>query len=264
MENFVTETFDVRDKTVLITGASSGFGVHFARVLAKAGCRKLALLARRKDRLEALSLELTSAYPGIKVVPIACDVSKFESIQSAFDEGEKSMDAVFDVIVNNAGLAVTKGALRISPEEYDRVLNVNTRGCFFVAQEAAKRLIKAKKPGSIINIASIYGMRVGMGHSVYATSKAGLQQMTKAMAVELIRHKIRVNCINPGYFLTEINSDYYASEKGKQYIQTNMPMKRLGDMDELNGALLLLTSEASRFMTGSVIVVDGGHVISSL
>lgn len=187
-----------------------------------------------------------------------------ESIENAFNSGEKLLNGIFDVVVNNAGMAITKTALKTTTKEYDQVMNVNVRGCWLVAQEATKRLIAAGKKGNIINIASIYGLRVGLGHSVYATTKAALVQMTKALATEYIRFGVRVNCINPGYFLTEINSDYYSSDKGKKYIQTNMPMKRLGELDELNGALILLASDASRFMTGSIVVVDGGHVISSL
>lgn len=260
---FLESTFTVAHKSVLITGASSGFGEHFTRVLAKAGCRKIAILARRTDRLEALAKELCGEYAGLQIAPIECDLIQIANIGKAFDEAERELDTVFDVVVNNAGLGLPRAVLKVDEEHYDKHLAINLKACWFVAQEAARRLIAAKKPGSIINISSIYGLRVGTGHGVYSVTKAGLTQMTKAMSLELVPHNIRVNSINPGYFLTEINKDYYSTDRGKQYIET-MPAKRLGQLDELNGVFLLLVSDASKFMYGSVLTVDGAHAISSL
>ena len=263
MSNFLSNTFTLAGKSVLITGASSGFGEHFAKVMAKAGCRKMALLARRIDRLKKLAADLAEEHEGMEVEPITCDVSNVSDIISAFDKGEKALNTTFDVIVNNAGLGIPQAVLKVDEATYDKHVDVNLKGCWFVAQEAAKRLRKKNKEGSIINISSIYGIRVGNGHGVYAVTKAGLTHMTKAMALELCKHNIRVNSINPGYFLTEINSDYYSTPRGEEFIKT-FPMQRLGEYDELNGVLLLLASDASKFMHGSVITVDGAHSISSL
>ena len=262
-EKFLASTFSVAGKSVLITGASSGFGEHFTRVLAQAGCEKIAILARRTDRLESLAKELREAHPGLKIAAVQCDLAEIANIPKAFDAAEQSLDTVFDVVVNNAGLGLPRAVLKVDEAHYDKHVDINLKACWFVAQEAAKRLIAAKRPGSIINVSSIYGLRVGMGHGVYAVTKAGLTQMTKAMSLELVPHKIRVNSINPGYFLTEINADYYSTDRGKQYIET-MPAKRLGQLDELNGVFLLLASDASRFMYGAVITVDGAHAVSSL
>jgi NAD(P)-dependent dehydrogenase (short-subunit alcohol dehydrogenase family) len=146
----------------------------------------------------------------------------------------------------------------------DETIAINVRGPFVIAQEASKRLIKAGKPGSIINVASILGLRVGFNNAVYATSKAALIQLTKALAIELLGKNIRVNCLAPGYYKSEMTSDFYESTAGKKYLQTKVPSKRLGRLEELNGAILLLASDASSNMTGSVVVVDGGHHISSL
>lgn len=261
---FVCDTFAVGHKSVLITGASSGFGEHFAWTFAKAGCTKIAILARRLDRLEQLAEQVMRKFPQCVVAPVACDITKVESIKKAFDQAEELAQTKFDVIINNAGLGMTRSVLKVDEEVFDQHVNINLRGSWFVAQEAAKRMIDAKIKGSIINIASIYGLRVGIGHGVYSVTKAGLTQMTKAMAIEFLRYGIRVNSINPGYFRTEMTKDFYDGPKGQQFLKEHTPLNRLGLLEELDGALLLLASDASRFMYGSVIVVDGGHVISSL
>mmetsp|Transcript_20934 Transcript_20934/g.53007 ORF Transcript_20934/g.53007 Transcript_20934/m.53007 type:complete len:269 (-) Transcript_20934:659-1465(-) len=264
--SFLAKTFSVADRRVVITGASSGFGEHFARVYASAGVHSLALFARRTDRLEELAKELRANFPGIEVTAVRCDVSKVSDIARAFDEAERASNGqVFNVIVNNAGVGPTRRALNETEDTYDSTLNVNLKGAFFVAQEAAKRMKAAKvRDGSIINISSIFSMRVGYGHSVYSVSKAGLRQMTRALALEMVQDGIRVNAISPGYFRTEMTQEYYDSPKGSEYIKTHMPIQRLGELNELNGALLLLSSQASQFMYGADITIDGGHSISSL
>lgn len=266
MSSFLESTFKVAGKSILITGASSGFGEHFARTYAKAGARRMALLARRTDKLESLATELRRDYPGMVVAPVRCDVSDVADVTRAFDDAERDAQTpAFDVIVNNAGLGPVVAAVDETAASYNQVMDVNVRGCFFVAQEAAKRMMAAKVPdGSIINIGSIYGMRVGYAHSVYSISKAAVTQMTKALSLELLPHGIRVNAINPGFFRTELTQEYYDSPKGDAFLQKHVPLKRLGLLQELDGALLLLSSEASKFMHGSVIVIDGGHVNSSL
>mmetsp|Transcript_11672 Transcript_11672/g.23005 ORF Transcript_11672/g.23005 Transcript_11672/m.23005 type:complete len:270 (+) Transcript_11672:369-1178(+) len=262
---FLAKTFDVSKRAVLITGASSGFGEHFARTYAQAGCSVLGLLARRTDRLDTLAEELRADFPGITVATARCDVGNVQDIALAFDSVEQSTGRTFDVIINNAGVGPVNRVLQETPESYNQTMDVNVRGCFFVAQEAVRRLKdKGIKNGSIINISSIYGLRVGHGHAVYSISKAALTQMTKAMAIEVLQHGVRVNSVHPGFFRTELTQDYYDSPKGDAFLKKHVPMQRLGLLEELDGVMLLLGSDASSFMTGSEILVDGAHNSSSL
>ncbi|GBG32806.1 Dehydrogenase/reductase SDR family member 4 [Hondaea fermentalgiana] len=262
---FLSKKFDVTNKAILITGASSGFGEHFAKMYAEAGCRVFALLARRTDRLEDLAADLRQSYPDINIATVQCDVSKTEDIPRAFDEAEKKTGRCFDVIVNNAGIGPVVRVLNETEESYNMTMDVNTRACFFVAQEAVKRLKAAEqRNGSIINISSIYGKRVGHGHAVYSISKAALTQMTKAMAIEVLGEGVRVNSVHPGFFRTELTQDYYDSPKGDAFLKKHVPMERLGLLEELDGVMLLLASDASSFMTGAELLVDGAHTTSSL
>jgi len=257
--------FSLNEQDVLITGASSGFGEHFATLFARNGCRTLALLARRTDRLEELASQLRKEIPNLNVVAVKCDVSDTADIPRAFDEAVKLTGVNFNVIVNNAGIGSPKSFLNHTNESYNQIMDVNVRGCFFVAQEGAKRMVESQiHSGSIINIASIYGSRVGYGHTVYSSSKAALIHMTKAQALELMEHGIRVNCVLPGYFKTELTQDFYDGPKGKDFIQQHIPINRLGNIGELDGVMLLLGSQASSFMYGSIVTVDGGHLLSTL
>jgi len=252
---------------VVLTGASSGFGEHWARTACLAGASALALVARREDRLRALASALSREFPRTKVVHAACDVSDAGAIVRALDELEAALGeagATFDVIVNNAGIGPSELVLNAKLATFDEVMSVNVRGPYVLAHEAATRLVKRGKPGSIINVASIYGVRVGEHHAHYATSKAALVQLTKAMAIELLKHNVRVNALAPGYFRTELTADFFDSDAGKKFVQSRIPARRLGHLEELDGAFLLLASDASKFMTGTVVVVDGGHLSSSL
>ena len=186
-----------------------------------------------------------------------------EQMKTAFDAAEARFGAV-DVVINNAGIGDPGRFLELGEEDWQRMLSTNLDGVFRVAQCASQRLVKAGRGGSIINIASILGLRVGLGLSHYCTAKAGVVQLTKAMALELARHRIRVNAIAPGYFRTEMNDAYFDSEAGQNYIRDQIPLRRLGQLAELNGPLLLLASEAGAFMTGSVLAVDGGHLVNPL
>jgi NAD(P)-dependent dehydrogenase (short-subunit alcohol dehydrogenase family) len=168
------------------------------------------------------------------------------------------------VIINNAGVGPAAPIIQATQQSMDETLRINVRGPFLLSQEAAKRMVGKGMTGSIINVASIYGIRVGLNNGVYATSKAALVQLTKAMAIELLGKGIRVNCIAPGYYRSEMTAAFYDSPAGKKYLETKVPSKRLGRLEELDGALLLLASSASSNMTGSVVVVDGGHSTSSL
>lgn len=251
--------FDLEGKVALVTGASSGLGAHFARVLCRNGARVIAT-ARRVDRLETLAEECTQLAGN--VYPIAMDVTDSTSISDAFDNAEGSCGTI-EILVNNAGVADRKSLMSIEIDSWDLVCNTNLRAAWMVAQEAARRLLEAGKPGSIINIASIYGVGVGIGNAAYATSKAGLIQMSRSMALELSRKGIRVNALSPGYFRTELDEAFFDSEAGKAYFKT-LPMQRPGTLDELTGALLLLASDAGSFISGSNLVVDGGHLVKGI
>jgi NAD(P)-dependent dehydrogenase (short-subunit alcohol dehydrogenase family) len=245
----VSGLFDLAGRTALVTGASGLLGAHFARVLAEAGAQ-VVMAARRVDAMAE-----TAAAIGARVV--ALDVTDEASVRAAFDAA-----GPVQVLVNNAGIAVTKPLLSQTAADFDQVLDVNLRGCFLVATEAARRMAQAGG-GSIINIASILGERIIPGVAGYTAAKAGLLHLTRQMAVELARHGVRVNAIAPGYVASDINREFFASEAGQAMVR-RIPQRRLGTPDDLTGALLLLASDASRHMTGSTITVDGGHSVSPL
>lgn len=251
--NRMNPLFSLEGRVALVTGASGTLGGHFARVLHEAGAR-VAMAARRVDAVPALSE---------RSVAIALDVTRPDSVAACFAAAEAAFGAPCDIIVNNAGIAVTKPVLDMAPGDYDSVLDVNLRGCFLVAQEGARRLVAAKAAGSIINIASILGLRIIPGVAGYTAAKAGLLQMTRQMAVEFARYRIRVNAIAPGYIASDINAGFFASEPGQAMLK-RVPQRRLGKPEDLTGPLLLLASEAGAHMTGATITVDGGHSINSL
>lgn len=250
---------DFKGKRVLVTGASSGQGAHFARLLAERGAH-VAAAARRTDRLAALA-RAAAGLPG-KIVPVALDVSSVEGIEAGLAEAANSLGGL-DILVNNAGVGGTEAALSVSEAQWDAQLDVNLKGCFFAAQAAAKIMAEQEAGGAIVNIASILGERVAGRVAPYAISKAGLIQMTKALALEWARHKIRVNALAPGYIVTDINREFFASEAGEA-LKKRIPMRRAGELEDLDGPFLLLCSEAARYMTGAVIAADGGHLVSGL
>lgn len=247
--------FDLSGKTALVTGASSGLGAHFARCLGAAGAT-VVLAARRADRLQSLQAEL--AKDGIAATAVDLDVQSAESICAALDAA-----GPLDVVVNNAGISIVKPALDMPEQDWDAVVDTNLRGAWLVAQGAARRWVATQQPGSIVNIASILGQRTIGQVAPYNASKAGLIHLTRALAMEWARYRIRVNAISPGYIETEMNSAFWQTPGGKKLID-RIPQRRIGKPEELDGALLLLASEAGSFMTGSVITVDGGHTVSSL
>ena len=255
----MSKRFDLTGKVALVTGASSGLGVHFARTLAGAGAA-VAIAARRADRLASLQAELNAA--GVRAAAVELDVQSSESIGAAFDAVEKALGPI-DIVVNNAGISIVRPALEMPVEDWDAVVNTNLRGAWLVAQTAGKRWLMGKRPGVIVNIASILGLRTIGQVAPYNASKAGLIHLTRALAMEWARHDIRVNAICPGYIETEMNSDFWKTPGGKRLIE-RIPQRRIGKPEHLDGALLLLASEAGTFMTGSVLTVDGGHVVSSL
>ena len=251
------QLFDLAGEVALVTGASSGLGRRFAEVLAANGA-KVALVARRAQRLDALKKRIEDS--GGNAIAIEADVTDRAAMLGAFDAAEKAFGAV-TVLVNNAGIAHSGRALDLSPEEWRRVLATDLDAVFFWAQEAARRLIAADKKGAIVNIASVLCFGVSKGVIAYATAKAGVVQVTKALALELAFKGVRVNAIAPGWFVTAINEEFLASEKGAE-VKRSIPVGRFGTDGDLDGALLLLASKAGGYITGATIVVDGGQLVA--
>ena len=248
--------FDLSGAVALVTGASSGLGRRFALVLAQNGA-SVVLVARRKERLEALAAEIEAA--GGRALPIAADVGNRAEIARAFDAAQAKFGPV-TVLINNAGVAKPQSFLGMRDETWRETLDINLDAVVATAQEAARRMVTSGG-GAIVNIASILSFGVQKGNLAYAVSKAAVLQATRAMALELAPKGVRVNAIAPGYFSTEINADYLASPQGEAMSRA-VPMGRFGQEGELDGALLLLASRAGSFITGATIVVDGGHMLA--
>jgi NAD(P)-dependent dehydrogenase (short-subunit alcohol dehydrogenase family) len=251
--------FSLSNRIAVVTGASAGLGAHFARVLAEAGA-KVALLARRKRLAEEVAAEIDAE--GGHAIAFAADVTDHDSLHQALHDIEAQI-GIPDILVNNAGAHAGDMALDLKLEDWDAVLETNLKGAWLLTQQVAQHWVEKQHAGSVINIASILGIGVGAGVMPYAVSKAGLIQMTKALALEWARYNIRVNAIAPGYFPTDLNKDFFETAAGQATVK-RIPMRRLGKLDDLNGPLLLLASSASAYMTGSVITVDGGHLVASL
>jgi 3-oxoacyl-[acyl-carrier protein] reductase len=250
------DLFSLQGRMALVTGASSGLGTQFAKALADNGAA-VALVARRADRLADMKKAIEAA--GGRAVAIEADVTDRAAMLRAFDAAEKAFGTV-TILVNNAGIAHGGRAVDMPAEEWRKVLSTDLDAVFFWAQEAARRMLAAKKPGAIVNIASVLGLAVAKGAVAYATAKAGVVQVTKALAVELAFKGVRVNAIAPGWFVTEMNDDYLMSEAGVA-LKRVIPAGRFGNEGDLDGALLLLASDAGSYITGATIVVDGGQVV---
>ena len=246
-------------RCALVTGASSGLGAHFARLLAAQGA-KVALAARRLDRLEAVVREIEAA--GGTALAVACDVTDEASIVDAAGRAAAELGTL-DVLVNNSGVTGGKPFLDASAEEWDSVLDTNLRGAFLMCREFARAAIAAGQGGRIVNVASILGLRTIKGVVPYSASKAGLCHMTAVLALELGPRGITVNALAPGYVETDLNRAFLQGPAGAR-IASRVPLGRLGQLEDLDGALLLLASDAGRFITGAVLPVDGGHVVSSI
>ena len=252
----MNDLFSLDGRVALVTGASSGLGRHFAQVLHDAGAT-VVLAARRTDRIEADATRL-----GDRARALTMDVTDESSITAGFEQ--LAADGMLcDIVVNNAGISGEHLILQMDTDEWDSVVEVNLRGPFLVAREAARRLVAAKKPGSIVNIASILGLRVSPAVAPYMASKAGLIHLTRSMAWEFARYGIRVNALCPGYFSTEINAEFLKTEWAQASLK-RVPQRRIGELHELTGPLLLLASNAGSFMTGEALVVDGGQSINSM
>ncbi len=249
--------FDLKGKVALVTGASSGLGARFAECVAENGAA-VVLVARRADRIVKLKKAIEAS--GGRAIAVEADVRDGAAMRAAFDEAEKSFGTV-TILVNNAGVAHAGRAVELSEEEWRRVLSTDLDAVFFWAQEAARRMLAAGKSGAIVNIASVLGFGVDKGVIAYATAKAGVIQITKALALELSFKGIRVNAIAPGWIVTEMNRDYLATERGAA-LKRDIPIGRFGEPRDLDGPLLLLVSDAGRFVSGATIVADGGQMVA--
>jgi NAD(P)-dependent dehydrogenase (short-subunit alcohol dehydrogenase family) len=254
----INQLFRLDNKTAFITGASSGIGKHCAMLLAQAGA-KVALASRRIDQLQSVVDQITQL--GGQAKAFELDVTNKESVVKCFDE--MTAWSLPTIVINNAGMSINRKLLDQTEEDWDRVIDTNLKGCWLVATEAARRLTAANTPGNIVNISSILGERVIGGVAPYVISKAGVVQLTKVMALELARHQIRVNALLPGYVITDLNREFLLSEAG-QKILARIPSRRFNNLEDLNGSLLLLASDASTAMTGATIAVDGGHLINGV
>jgi NAD(P)-dependent dehydrogenase (short-subunit alcohol dehydrogenase family) len=243
----------------LVTGASGSLGGHFAKTLARAGM-DVALAARRVDALQSTVADIAAM--GAQALAVEMDVTDSASVAQAMDMISNELGAL-NVLVNNAGIATTRPVLEQTEDDWKRVLEVNLTGAWRVAQATAKRMAACGHGGSIIHIVSILGLRVAAQVPAYAASKAALIHLTRAMALELARYRIRVNAIAPGYIRTDINREFFTSKAGEALVH-RIPQRRLGEPEDLDGPLLLLASDSSRYMTGTVIPVDGGHLCSAL
>jgi 3-oxoacyl-[acyl-carrier protein] reductase len=252
-----SELFDLTGRVALVTGASSGLGARFAEILAANGAA-VGLVARRLDRLGDVAARIKAADG--RTVAVAADVTDRAAMSRAFDAVEAEFGTV-TILVNNAGIAHAGRAVDLPASEWRRILDTNLDAVFFCAQEAAKRMLAASKPGAIVNIASVLGFGVAKGVIGYATAKAGVVQLTKALGLELAFKGIRVNAIAPGWFVTEINREYLSSEAG-QKLKRDIPVGRFGEDGDIDGTLLLLASDAGRFIAGTTIVVDGGQMVA--
>ncbi len=251
--------FGLNARHALVTGASSGLGRHFAGVLAAAGA-KVTVAARRETALAQTVTSIRDA--GAQAHAVRMDVTNASSVEQAFAQAETEFGPV-TILINNAGVTMTRPALDVEENDWSGVIDTNLKGTWLVARHAARRMIHHAASGSIVNIASILGLRVAGGVASYAVSKAAVVQMTKALALEWARYGIRVNALAPGYIETDLNDAFFSSDAGKALIR-RIPQRRLGEARELDGPLLLLASDAGSYMTGSIIAVDGGHLVSGL
>lgn len=246
-------TMDLKDKVAIITGSTKGIGNGFAVGMAQAGAN-IVVVSRHQDDCDRVAEEIAKI--GVKTLPVATDVTKMEDIDNLVERTVKEFGRI-DILINNAGTAITKRAEELTEGDWDRVVNVDLKGVFFCAQAVGKQMIKQKR-GKIINIASILGVVGDRQVLPYCVSKGGVIQMTKALALEWARHDIQVNALCPGYVITPMNEEDLKNEKISSHIMRKIAMRRYGEVEDMVGAAVFLASEASNYMTGQLIVIDGG------
>lgn len=252
-------SFDLSGQVALVTGASSGIGHHLAALLAKAGAG-VALAARRTERLADLAQQIEGE--GGKALPLACDVTRSADVAAAIAAAESGLGPL-SLLVNNAGVVVSKPLFEHTEADWDYVLDTNLKGAWLMARDFADHLVRRKRPGRIINIASVLASRTIGRVPSYCAAKAGLTHLTHVLAMELARHGILVNAIAPGYVETDFNRAFFETDAGKALIG-RIPLKRIGQAADLDGAMLLLASPAGAYLTGAVIAVDGGHAVAAI
>ena len=259
MTIYLEQLFGLSGKVVLVTGASSGIGANTARAFARAGAQ-VVLTARREDKLQQVKKQIVDA--GGQAEVFALDISQRDSVDQVVSEIVSDLGQI-DVLLNNAGIANPQRFLDMEEAAWQQVIDINQTGVWRMAQAVAKVMIQQDRGGSIINLASVLGIAVQRQQTNYSAAKAAVIQLTKSMALELGRKGIRVNAVAPGYFKTEINTDFLESEKGQSYLASLFP-QRAGQLQELEGVMLLLASEAGSYINGEVITVDGGSLLSGL
>jgi NAD(P)-dependent dehydrogenase (short-subunit alcohol dehydrogenase family) len=252
-------SFDLTGEVALVTGASSGIGRHLAELLAAAGA-KVALAARRADRLSEAAREIEAA--GGESLPIACDVTRSDSVVAAVAKAEAELGAL-TILVNNAGVVISKPLFEHTEADWDYVVDTNLKGAWLVAREFSHHLVGLGRPGRVINISSVLGSRTIGRVPAYCAAKAGLSHLTQVLAMELARYGILVNTIAPGYVETDFNRAFFQTEAGRNLI-SRIPLRRIGQAADLDGALLFLASPASAYVTGAVLAVDGGHGVAPI
>jgi NAD(P)-dependent dehydrogenase (short-subunit alcohol dehydrogenase family) len=259
LDTITLPSFSITGQVALVTGASSGIGQHFAEVLAAAGA-KVAAAARRADRLSDLARTIEGR--GGECLPVACDVTDRRSIIAAIAAAEAQLGPV-SILINNAGVVVSKPLFEHTEEDWDYVVDTNLKGAWLAAREFAHHLVENKRPGRIINISSILASRTIGRVPAYCAAKAGLSHLTQVLAMELARYGILVNALAPGYIETDFNRAFFQTEGGKALIG-RIPLKRIGQSPDLDGALVFLASPASAYVTGAIIAVDGGHGVAAI
>ena len=252
-------SFDLTSEVALVTGASSGIGRHLAELLAAAGA-KVALAARRVDLLAEVSHDIAAA--GGESLPISLDVTRSDSVVAAVAKAESERGPL-TILVNNAGVVVSKPLFEHTEADWDHVVDTNLKGAWLAGREFAHHLVGLKRPGRIINISSVLASHTIGRVPAYCAAKAGLSHLTHVLAMELARHGILVNALAPGYVETDFNRAFFHTEAGKALI-SRIPLKRRGQTEDLDGAVLFLASPASAYVTGAVIAVDGGHGVAAI
>lgn len=256
------DLFSVKNKKILVTGASSGLGAHYAKVLAQAGAYVI-LCARRKEHLLNVAKEIEQFSPYVRILVL--DILQYQDVKSQVLELYNELNGI-DVLINNAGFSpkIKKPFFENDTSDWDQILDTNLKALWLLTKITAEDMYKRGITGSIINISSTVANRTRLGNPIYGIAKAGVVSLTQKIALELAKYRIRVNAIAPGFFETDINSHFLQSSQGYDLISRTVPLARVGNYDELNGALFLLASNASSYITGECLYVDGGYITNAI